>query len=77
MPCSPIDSNLEQKFLEMKLQQQQRESEEDSKWLAEEESNFALLAVRLFPHFIAFLLLKVLCNLKLFLINFPSCVCNP
>lgn len=41
------DSHLEKKFLEIKLQQQQRESEEDSKWLAEEESNFSLLAVSL------------------------------
>ncbi|XP_023218194.1 focal adhesion kinase 1-like [Centruroides sculpturatus] len=31
---------LKQQYLEMKLQKQQQESEEDSKWLAEEESHF-------------------------------------
>ncbi|XP_035219377.1 focal adhesion kinase 1-like isoform X3 [Stegodyphus dumicola] len=36
--------DLEQKFLEMKLQKQLRESEEDSKWLAEESGHFAPLS---------------------------------
>ncbi|GFR18243.1 hypothetical protein TNCT_500511 [Trichonephila clavata] len=34
------EGKLEKKILEMKLQKQQRESAEDSKWLAEKESHF-------------------------------------
>ncbi|CAL1265166.1 unnamed protein product [Larinioides sclopetarius] len=39
------EGKLEKKILEMKLQQQQRESEEDSKWLAEKESLFTPIAM--------------------------------
>lgn len=42
-----LDLELEQQFLEQRLRQQQRESEEDGRWLAEEETNL----VSLYFHF--------------------------
>ncbi|XP_054709539.1 focal adhesion kinase 1-like [Uloborus diversus] len=35
-----VSGNLEKNFFQLKLQQQKKESEEDSRWLAEEESHF-------------------------------------
>jgi focal adhesion kinase 1 len=34
-----LNIELEQQLLEQRLRQQQRESEEDGRWLAEEETN--------------------------------------
>jgi hypothetical protein len=34
-----LNMDLEQQLLEQRLRQQQRESEEDGRWLAEEETN--------------------------------------
>jgi len=36
---SQLNIDLEQQLLEQRLRQQQRESEEDGRWLAEEETN--------------------------------------
>lgn len=36
---SQLNIELEQQLLEQRLRQQQRESEEDGRWLAEEETN--------------------------------------
>jgi hypothetical protein len=38
-----LDLELEQQLLEQRLLQQQRESEEDGRWLAEEETNLVSL----------------------------------
>jgi focal adhesion kinase 1 len=40
---SQLDLEMEQQLLEQRLRQQQRESEEDGRWLAEEETNLVSL----------------------------------